>query len=190
MTKSCTSCDREKSVSLFARNKRTRDGYCSWCKECHAKQSLDYYRRNREKVAKYASARAKLPEVKARRRVIQKRYAKKHPERVAASNKAWRESNRVKVKEQLYNNWLKRNYGITRIEYEELLRSQDGRCAICRTLPTTQRRLAVDHDHDTGKIRGILCDQCNVGLGNFRESAAMLKAAAVYIRGQATRRVA
>ncbi len=70
--------------------------------------------------------------------------------------------------------------------------SQDGVCAICRrpeTFITTGQgpcRLSVDHDHKTGKVRGLLCRDCNVGLGNFGDSGERLRNAAAYL-GQAGR---
>lgn len=58
------------------------------------------------------------------------------------------------------NYHLRRNFGITLAEYEELLDFQGGSCALCPTVPTT-RSLAVDHDHVTGEVRAILCFSCN-----------------------------
>lgn len=55
---------------------------------------------------------------------------------------------------------LKKKYGITLEQYDELLKSQDGRCAICRCFPG-KKHLAVDHNHETGRIRGLLCTRCN-----------------------------
>lgn len=69
---------------------------------------------------------------------------------------------------------LKTHYGITQSEYDEMNVRQKGLCAICGQKETAQgrrekapRRLAVDHDHTTGKIRGLLCVKCNRGLGRF-----------------------
>lgn len=52
-------------------------------------------------------------------------------------------------------------YGITPEQYDEMLAAQDGRCGNCRELPKSNKRFAVDHDHNTGKVRGLLCDLCN-----------------------------
>lgn len=65
------------------------------------------------------------------------------------------------------NRNLKRNYGITLIEYRTLLESQNGGCKICHAPPTPDRALAVDHCHDTGK--GILCMPCNTLIGKANE---------------------
>ena len=76
---------------------------------------------------------------------------------------------------------LKRDFGITPEEYERLLALQDGRCAICERRPRA-RRLAVDHDHGTGEVRGLLCTRCNHKLiGSASESAATLRRAARYL---------
>lgn len=79
------------------------------------------------------------------------------------------------------NSYLKRKYGITEEDYEDLKLSQNGRCAICRNKPRT-RALAVDHDHKTGEIRGLLCSRCNHGLlGHAYDSVEMLKRALDYL---------
>lgn len=99
----------------------------------------------------------------------------------------WRNNNPDKTK----NNDLKKMYGITLQEYENLLAKQNGVCAICGGKETTKsndgfpRRMPVDHDHATGKIRGLLCTQCNRGLGMFGENRNRLLAAAAYVEKHA-----
>jgi len=70
---------------------------------------------------------------------------------------------------------------LTDNEYNELLRAQDGRCAICRAEPDECRALAVDHDHITGKVRGLLCARCNLGLGYMRDDPELLQRSAAYV---------
>ena len=72
---------------------------------------------------------------------------------------------------------LMRRYGIGADEFDELVRKQGGVCAICGR-PDPEH---VDHDHDTGAVRGILCFNCNGGLGQFRDSVDALRAAADYL---------
>jgi hypothetical protein len=80
------------------------------------------------------------------------------------------------------NTKLKNRFGITVEEYESLHASQDGRCLICGAeLSCMGHRLAVDHDHATGKIRGLLCKGCNVGIGSLRDNPALLRKAAEYL---------
>lgn len=66
------------------------------------------------------------------------------------------------------DSYLLRTYGITEAEYDDLLDAQGGRCAICRKPPKT-KSLAVDHDHRTGRIRGLLCSFCNYNLLGRRD---------------------
>jgi len=73
--------------------------------------------------------------------------------------------------------WLRRKYGLTSEQYEQMLAKQDGRCRICRT-EANGRTWHVDHNHETGIVRGILCDNCNRGLGHFKDDADLLRRAA------------
>ena|SRR3990167_9669761 len=75
---------------------------------------------------------------------------------------------------------LKQKYGITEADYEKMLKDQGEVCAICKRHQRFQR-LAVDHDHKTKKVRGLLCMSCNRGLGRFFDSAYRLRAAADYL---------
>ncbi len=72
-------------------------------------------------------------------------------------------------------------YGIVAGEFETLLAGQDGGCAICRTTEWPGKGPHVDHAHETGRVRGILCGACNNGLGNFADDPARLRAAADYL---------
>lgn len=75
-----------------------------------------------------------------------------------------------------------RDYGLTLDAYRGLLEAQHGVCAICGQVDTTAKQiLSVDHCHDTGKVRGLLCHHCNVGLGHFRNDPALLSRAAEYL---------
>lgn len=73
-----------------------------------------------------------------------------------------------------------RRYGITDAQYDDMLEAQNGTCAICNREPEG-KRLAVDHDHTTGAIRGLLCDHCNHVLGKAEDRAEWLRNAADYL---------
>lgn len=77
---------------------------------------------------------------------------------------------------------FRNKYGITLERYEELLAQQNNACAICKETCSTGRRLAVDHDHGTGVVRGLLCNECNQGLGKFKDSPELLQEAQNYLR--------
>lgn len=79
-------------------------------------------------------------------------------------------------------NALKRKFGISPEDYDAMYDAQEGVCAIChREEASPNRRLAVDHCHTTGKIRGLLCWPCNAALGKFQDDPERLRSAAVYI---------
>ncbi len=78
------------------------------------------------------------------------------------------------------NERLSRKYDITLYEYNELLKKQKGVCAICKQ-PPSDRRLCVDHNHNTGVIRGLLCVECNNGLSKFKDDSEILKTATKYL---------
>lgn len=77
---------------------------------------------------------------------------------------------------------LKAKYGITVEDYEQMLEEQQGVCAICRCAPSGRfRRLSVDHDHKTGKVRGLLCDPCNRILGMVQDRVEHLDSFVAYL---------
>jgi hypothetical protein len=77
---------------------------------------------------------------------------------------------------------VRRQYGITLAQYDEMCAEQDGKCAICGNKDEVEgRRLAIDHCHDSGKIRGLLCGKCNRGLGLFYDNQELLKNAISYL---------
>ena len=78
---------------------------------------------------------------------------------------------------------LKSTYGITPEDYNNMFKEQKGCCAICGVHQSERKkRLAVDHCHKTGKIRGLLCSNCNTGIGNLRDSIELLEQAIKYLR--------
>lgn len=129
-----------------------------------------------------------------RRKVVLKRrkWRTENPEKQAEYNKKWywknREHSLLKVREARKRNGVKWNlnkrlrlYGITLEAYNSILESQNGLCAICdRTL--ISKSSAVDHEHLTGKVRGILCSSCNRALGLLRDSDSLLLKAISYLR--------
>lgn len=71
-------------------------------------------------------------------------------------------------------------YGITIKDYADILIEQEGACAICGKIP--ENRLCVDHDHNSGKVRGLLCNKCNLGLGYFGDDLAIIMNAVIYLQ--------
>jgi hypothetical protein len=121
----------------------------TYCSECKKQRNSEYL----------------TPE---RRRDIMRRWRALHPDRAKSAARS-RYLSRLK---EYHAYHLKATYGITPEQYDEMLSAQGGTCAICAAPPRPSRRLAVDHDHQTGKIRGLLCGLCNVSLGRYERFGA------------------
>ena len=102
--------------------------------------------------------------------------------------RAWAVEDRKKFPDKYRNMEYIKTFGITLVQYNEMLETQKGLCAVCGNPETvidnrtkTPRRLAVDHCHTTKKVRGLLCMACNQGIGNFRENPEFLISATQYV---------
>jgi hypothetical protein len=83
---------------------------------------------------------------------------------------------------QRKNSYFKNTYGITIDDYNEMFAEQNGCCAICSGHQSEfKKSLAVDHCHETGIVRGLLCDHCNLALGKFKDDLNLVKSAARYL---------
>jgi len=112
-------------------------------------------------------------------KVHRKRWARANPDKRRESQRRWDRANADKVRA------IRRRYvyGIAPEEVDALLRKQNNRCAICARPPNGRAKvLVVDHDHATQKVRGLLCDWCNRGLGLFQDDAESLIRAAAYLK--------
>lgn len=128
---------------------------------------------NAEKARKYRASEAgkayrQTEKYKAYRREL-KRKARQDPQK--------------KLKEQRCNFKCGiQRYGLTLEDWDQMLIAQSGRCAVCNDqFHNDPKEPAVDHNHQTGKVRGLLCNNCNLGLGHFTESAARLQSAIAYL---------
>jgi Recombination endonuclease VII len=99
--------------------------------------------------------------------------------RVTARQRAYNQTHKHAISVRRQGRYLKSRYGLSREDYAALLARQGGVCAICAKPP--EKTLCVDHCHTTGKVRGLLCRQCNFGLGCYGEDQAALIAALAYL---------
>jgi len=153
--KKCTKCGELKDKSEFSKNKNTKDGLMRWCRVCNYAQTYAWQKNNKERYN--ANARRREKEVYT----TEKRHAKH----------------------------LKKMFGITGDEYQEKLNSQSGVCAVCGKEEVVHakngkdmKRLAVDHDHNTGEIRGLLCSNCNAAIGYFKDEISIIERAVMYLK--------
>lgn len=174
-SKNCTRCGRLLSRTAFARNKSMRDGLQAYCRECQAEQ----YRIRQE--AKGKSVRERVPVPRGHKRCPECGEVKPHSEweRNRTSSDGWASycqkcragRNRV--------SYFKRKYGLTPAELDALIAEQRGVCCICLAAPAEH----VDHCHETGKVRGVLCFSCNAALGQFKDRPDAMRRAAAYVEG-------
>jgi len=113
-------------------------------------------------------------------------YYHANKEKVLARTKAYYHANRDKINERARWYSLKYEWGMTREEYTKILESQNSCCAICETtgdeyMIKYKRRFAIDHDHTSGKNRGLLCHLCNTGIGSLGDSIPTLKKSIKYL---------
>ncbi len=162
--KICTKCNQEKPVSEFYKDRHSKDELQYRCKKCSNAQSnvtsKSYYRSHKEQRSAY-----------------HKGFYLKHKKEIRERQNKFRNSHRELVTDRE----LKRRFGITLCEYKERLAAQGNVCAICNS-PRNGMALSVDHDHKTGKVRGILCSACNTVLGHARDNINILEKAIAYLR--------
>lgn len=154
--RTCRKCGESKPLGFFTKSKRHKDGYRYECKTC----CNEYLKKRRDEN----------PEV---------------AQKIREANAKWRVNNPEADKRK----YLLRKFNITLEEYKDLLNRQGGVCAICgekervvRRAKSGQEMLAVDHCHETGKIRGLLCFKCNTGIGALGDSVEGLERALSYLR--------
>jgi hypothetical protein len=127
-----------------------------------------------------AAVRASYRKHRDKRRAYGKKWALENVDKLRKLKKSWNERNKDKCYEHAYRSQLKK-YGLTEDSYAELLRNQNNVCAICHKECQVYRRLCVDHDHETGVVRGLLCNHCNSGLGKFFHDKNLLAKGIEYL---------
>ena len=153
MKKICPKCKIEKDYSEFYKESATSTGISCYCKMCKNKKAKDIMSRPHNK--KKANARAAV-------------YRKNNSEAFKLGVK--------------FSSYKKQGIKITKEEYKKMYEMQNGYCAICNIhVSLCKKDLALDHCHNTGKVRSFLCDQCNTGLGMFKDNTDTLFKAIDYL---------
>lgn len=159
--KTCSKCREEKPVDAFYKSRGAR------CKTCVLAANREWRRKNPKKhAAQNARWRARNPDAAlAMSRRNDARRPARDPDDAYIAN-------------------IKRLYGLSREDYQKLYDGQSGRCASCKDdepANCSRRFLHVDHCHETGRVRGLLCLACNVALGKLRDDPARIRALLDYI---------
>ena len=162
--KICNKCNEEKSISEFGVDRNTRDGYNYQCKACRRQ----YYSDNKSCIIEYSL-----------------KYRESNREQIRVRARQYYKSNNGNNQKRYM---LLKTYNITEDQYDEMVKDQNGVCAICGNPETTKKsvggkvyKLSVDHNHTTGTVRELLCQGCNTIIGRSRENPKILRAAADYI---------
>ena len=191
--KSCRTCRKAKPESEFYKNAAKYDGLSSYCKPCTDAR----VKANRKRVLQSLATRTDAPTTKTCKKCgVEKPVVDFHKDTTqldgmrsackACVNTHRREYAKTHPKPKTINyhySWLKYRYAVSPEQYDALYKAQGGVCAVCgkpEKLPDG-RRLAVDHDHITGSVRGLLCGNCNRGIGNFHDDPETIRRALAYV---------
>ena len=164
-SKVCKVCGVRKELDEFYRAAGCVDGRRGECRQCFQ--------------AKAKARRDASPQRTEQARARTRRWMADNPERYAENKRRFKESGGYA--RALRKAHLKAKYGITPEDYDRMLEQQGGGCCLCGAPPPEGGSLHVDHDHDTGRVRSLLCFRCNAGLGQLRHDPALLKRAAEYV---------
>jgi hypothetical protein len=175
-SKLCPKCDQTKPVSEFWKNRSTKDGLQPYCKPCFLPYSTAWRKKNPDKErAAERRRRVENPEpALARERryreshreecsACSRDYRTRHPDETRALRQRWYDGHRDQISAYMFVHGLRHKYGLSIEDYEAMYERQGGKCALCGH----PDRLCVDHDHQTGRVRGLLCYLCNTALGRL-----------------------
>jgi hypothetical protein len=178
--KKCTNCKIEKDFGNFNKNKASKDGLNSQCNDCRKIYRAQYYKERSEEIK--AKAKNYYSNNKEKAAESKQKYYQKNKDKWAEAAKRMMEKDPERVKMYKRKWRLKTQFGITLDEYDRLLKVQNNTCAICGSDHNEEEKgLFVDHNHQTGAVRGLLCSSCNTALGLFRDSPSLISNAFSYL---------
>jgi hypothetical protein len=147
------------------------------CTKCSNQKPLSEYNKNKKRkdgLSAWCKSCTKLSSAK---------WYKINANKVIARSRQWALSNQEKKKLNSRKSHLKRKYNMSLEDEKKLIDNQKNKCAICNIeMITEQSKFHIDHCHNSGKVRGVLCNSCNTGLGMFKDSQEYLKSAVKYLK--------
>lgn len=178
MTKTCPGCHLPLPIEVFGLiKKRGQMKPGSRCPECKKAQVKADYAKNREK--RRATNREQYKKHKEKRQIYAKTYQLENRSAIQEQRKSVRNKSTL----QSWKRRLKLK-GLTPEDYDRMLFEQGGVCRICKSPSPSSRKVdswSVDHCHKTGRVRGLLCNRCNIGIGIFNDDIEILKACIEYL---------
>jgi len=146
------------------------------CNSCHEEKALeDFHKRSISPDGLAATCR---PCANRKTTEWRKENPEKRASQRAIAKRRYHEEGRGK---QTRDQRLQYRYGITEKDFEAMEEAVGGKCEICRQECSARELLSVDHDHQTGEVRGLLCHHCNTGLGHFQDCPDLLQEAIRYL---------
>lgn len=169
---------QQNKEDLKADAKKYRDSH----KEEISLAKEEYYQQNKEEILEKRSKdwHSQSPEEKAKKALYFKEWRQRNKEKLRQQKKEYVKNN----EESIYFKRILKTYGLTKEKYEEILKNQMGGCAICgkQVNAKGKKRLHIDHDHQTGKIRGLLCHLHNTMIGQGGDVLEELEKAIQYLK--------
>ncbi len=150
------------------------------CKKCGLVKDIDKFKRCKNCKGGHTSSCKVCENIKTRL------YQVNNKEKVAELARNYRLRHPERFKSNARNSKLKLCYGINTVIYEELLLKQNGCCAICNNPEINNAYLSVDHDHETGVVRELLCKNCNSAIGLLKDNINLLYSAIDYLKKHKT----
>ncbi len=191
--KECRDCGVEKPLDEFSPSKKNADGRVSYCRPCLRTRGSNYRAKTRKRPVSHKPAEVAAGHkwcARCQRAQPLAEFGRNRSSRDGLTtycrhchNGATYESRQRRGGSRHYH--LRRRYGIGQADYDALVEQQGGLCALCRQRAPEH----VDHDHLTGRVRGLLCSCCNQALGNARDDIATLQRAIDYLRRTTYQRV-
>jgi hypothetical protein len=172
----CGACGLDKSTSDFDRNRSKPGGRAGQCKDCR-KAYNDRYQ------ARLAIRRGPLPKEK-----VCNKCGKLKPESAFKKHTRAKDGLNWYCRKCVSHHNRLATYGLSEAAYHDMLTKQNGKCAVCGATEATSRtdHLFVDHDHKTGRVRGLLCHACNFAIGHTNDSPDILRSLASYLESRAS----
>jgi hypothetical protein len=175
--KTCPACRIEKPLAAFGSNRSRPDGLSFYCMACNRDRSNRWYRSHRKAVGREVRDHSWIPDGFRWCSGCQQAVAHQDYTLNAGTASGFGSRCRACVRTANSDAYFYRKYKLTRRALVRLRDEQDDRCAICGE-PQPEH---LDHDHETGGIRQLLCQRCNHGLGLIRDDPKLLHAAAYYV---------
>jgi hypothetical protein len=177
-TKMCPDCGHEKRATEFSRNAARPDGLQFYCKKCFAARSARTYRQRQLSKGKVVREPVEVPAGHKLCPGCKQVKPRTEWHRRTSASDGLNVYCKACSSQRSRRDYLKRTFGLTPEELDAMIAAQGGVCAICRDGKPEH----IDHDHETGRVRGVLCGPCNMGLGLFKDDPARLDAAIGYLR--------